>query len=450
MRSILWFRRDLRITDSAILSYAKDEVLPIFIFDKNILDKLCANDKRVSFIYKSVLNLKEQLKEIGLDLAIFYDTPKEVFLKLKTKGFDEVLVSVDFDDYAKKRDKEISQIIPLKRFTDCFILNPKNHLKKDDTPYKVFTPFYKALHEIWQSDKIEEYVTNKNLKKIEHDYETIPSLESMGFKKQQLIEFLNKSADELIIDFEDKIDEYKESRDLFYKNGTSNLAVHLRFGLISPRELFNKIKKLKASSEQKEFYIRELFWREFYNYILFHNPKSEFENYNKIEVNWSKNEDDFKAWCEGKTGVPLIDAAMIEFNNTGTMHNRLRMIVSSYLTKNLLIDWKKGEEYFASKLLDYEASSNIGSWQWAASTGADAVPYFRIFNPYLQSAKFDKEAIFIKSVIPELKDIDTKQIHKEEAVQSNIFLDYPKQRVSIDFSRKRAIEEFKRANNEKS
>ncbi len=446
MRSILWFRRDLRITDSAILSYAKDEVLPIFIFDKNILDKLCANDKRVSFIYKSVLNLKEQLKEIGLDLAIFYDTPKEVFLKLKTKGFDEVLVSVDFDDYAKKRDKEISQIIPLKRFTDCFILNPKNHLKKDDTPYKVFTPFYKALHEIWQSDKIEEYVTNKNLKKIEHDYETIPSLESMGFKKQQLIEFLNKSADELIIDFEDKIDEYKESRDLFYKNGTSNLAVHLRFGLISPRELFNKIKKLKASSEQKEFYIRELFWREFYNYILFHNPKSEFENYNKIEVNWSKSEDDFKAWCEGKTGVPLIDAAMIEFNKTGTMHNRLRMIVSSYLTKNLLVDWKKGEQYFAQNLLDYEASSNIGSWQWASSTGADSVPYFRIFNPYLQSAKFDKEALFIKSVIPELKDVEAKLIHTQNGVQSNIFLDYPAQVVSIEVSRKRAIDEFKRAN----
>ena len=450
MKSILWFRRDLRITDSAILSYAKDEVLPIFIFDKNILNKLSFDDKRVTFIYQSVLKLKEQLKSLGLDLAIFYGTPTEVFTNLKTKAFDEVLVSVDFDDYAKKRDKEISQIIPLKRFTDCFILNPKNNLKKDDTPYKVFTPFYKALHEIWQSDKIEEYETSKSLKKIEFDYDYIPSLEEMGFEKQELVDFLNKSADELILDFEDKIDEYKDARDLFYKNGTSNLAVHLRFGLISPRELFNKIKKLKATSDQKEFYIRELFWREFYNYILFHNPKSEFENYNKIEVNWSQNEDDFLAWCEGNTGVPLIDAAMREFNKTGTMHNRLRMIVSSYLTKNLLIDWKKGEEYFASKLLDYEASSNIGSWQWAASTGADAVPYFRIFNPYLQSAKFDKEALFIKSVIPQLKDVNPKQIHTENGVQSDIFLAYPKQKVSIEFSRKRAIEEFKRANNEKN
>lgn len=450
MKSILWFRRDLRITDSAILSYAKDEVLPIFIFDKNILDKLSKDDKRVTFIYQSVLKLKEQLKSLGLDLAIYYSTPKEVFTQLKSLDFDEVLVSVDFDDYAKKRDKEISQIIPLKRFTDCFILNPKNHLKKDETPYKVFTPFYKALYPIWQSERIEEYKVNENLKKIDFDYSFIPSLEMMGFEKQKLVSFLNKSANELIIDFQNKVKDYKESRDFFYKNGTSNLAVHLRFGLISPRELFNKIKKLKASSEQIDFYIRELFWREFYNYILFHNPKSEFENYNGINVNWSNDKNDFKAWCEGKTGVPLIDAAMREFNNTGTMHNRLRMIVSSYLTKNLLIDWKWGEKYFASKLLDYEASSNIGSWQWAASTGADAVPYFRVFNPYLQSKKFDKDAIFIKSVLKELKDVDAKSIHIENGLQSDMFLDYPKQLVSIDFSRKRVIEEFKRANNEKN
>lgn len=219
--------------------------------------------------------------------------------------------------------------------------------------------------------------------------------------------------------------------------------------MISPRQVFNKIKELKAKNENKEFFIRELFWREFYSYILFHFPKSEVENLNKIKVNWNENETDFQKWCDGKTGVPLIDAAMRYFNLTGTMHNRLRMIVSSYLTKNLLIDWKKGERYFASKLLDYEASSNIGSWQWAASTGADSVPYFRIFNPYLQSAKFDKEAIFIKSVIPKLKDVNPKLIHKENGVQSNMFLDYPKQIVSIEFSRKRAIEEFKRANNEK-
>ncbi|MDX9902003.1 MAG: deoxyribodipyrimidine photo-lyase [Aliarcobacter sp.] len=450
MKQILWFRRDLRINDSAILAYAKDEVLPIFIFDKNILDKLDKDDKRVTFIYESVLKLKENLKKLGLNLAIFYSTPKEVFQTLKTQGFDSILCSVDFDNYAKKRDEEITKIIPIQTFTDSFITHPNDCLKADKTPYKVFTPYYKNLEFIWNSYRLEEFKTNKNLKLIPFDFEFIPTLENMGFIKQTLPQFLQKSAYELLEDFGQKIDNYKVDRDFFDKNATSNLAVHLRFGLISLRQVFNKIKELKARTENKEFFIRELFWRQFYNYILFHFPKSEVENLNGIKVNWNENETDFQKWCEGNTGVPIIDAAMRYFNQTGTMHNRLRMIVSSYLTKNLLVDWKKGEQYFASKLLDYEASSNVGSWQWAASTGADSVPYFRIFNPYLQSAKFDKEAIFIKSVIPELKDINTKLIHSENGVQSNIFLDYPKQIVSIEFSRKRAIEEFKRANNEKS
>ena len=449
MKQILWFRRDLRINDSAILANAKDEVLPIFIFDKNILDKLKKEDKRVTFIYKSVLKLKEELKSIGLDLCLFYGTPKQIFETLKNQGFDSVLCSVDFDNYAKKRDEEIAKIIPMETFIDSFITHPNNCLKKDNTPYKVFTPYYKSLEFIWESESLVLFERNKNLKKIEFDYDLVPTLQEMGFKKQKLPEFLEKSADELINEFSLKISDYQEERDFFYKNATSNLAVHLRFGLISPRELFNKIKKMRAIQSSKDFYIRELFWREFYNYILFHFPKSEFENLNEIKVNWNEDETAFQKWCEGNTGVPLIDAAMRYFNLTGTMHNRLRMIVSSYLTKNLLVDWKKGEQYFASKLLDYEASSNIGSWQWAASTGADAVPYFRVFNPYLQSAKFDKDAIFIKSVIPELKDVNVKLIHIENGVQSNMFLDYPKQLVSIEYSRNRAIEEFKRANNEK-
>lgn len=450
MKQILWFRRDLRVSDSAILSFAKDEVLPIFIFDKNILDLLDKNDKRVTFIYKSVLKLKENLKALGLDLALFYSTPKEVFESFKNQGFDSILCSVDFDKYAKNRDEEISKIIPMQTFFDSFITHPNDCLKADKTPYKVFTPYYNNLEFIWNSHRLEEFEPNKNLKLIPFDYSKVPTLEDLGFIKQNLPSFLQKSADELIEDFAIKIDNYKVDRDFFDKDATSSLAVHLRFGLISPREVFNKIKELKARTENKEFFIRELFWREFYNYILFHFPKSEDENLNKISVNWNEDETVFQKWCEGNTGVPIIDAAMRYFNDTGTMHNRLRMIVSSYLTKNLLVNWKKGEQYFASKLLDYEASSNVGSWQWAASTGADSVPYFRIFNPYLQSAKFDKEAVFIKSVIPELKDVNAKLIHSENGVQSNIFLNYPPQIVSIDFSRKRAIEEFKRANNEKS
>lgn len=445
MKQILWFRRDLRITDSALLQNAKDEVLPIFIFDKNILDSLPKDDKRVFFIYESVLNLKKELQSLGLDLAVFYDEPLNVFKSL-AENFDEVLCSIDFDSYAIKRDSEIEKIVPLKRFNDSFILNPNEHLKADGTPYKVFTPFYKSLHLVTQASSIEEYKVNENLKLLQFDFNNFPSLDDLGFKKQELPNFLYQTPRTLLKDFLGRIDNYEENRDYFFKDATSKLSVHLRFGLISPKEIFNIVKKSKV--ENCEFFIRELFWREFYNYILFHFPNSQEENFNGINIKWNENEEDFIRWCEGKTGVPIIDAAMIHLNNTGLMHNRLRMIVASFLTKNLFIDWKKGEEYFALKLLDYEASSNIGSWQWAASTGADAAPYFRVFNPYTQSSKFDKDALFIKSVIKELKDVEPKLFHVENALSSNLFFDYPKAMVDISLSRKKAIESFKRAKDE--
>lgn len=440
MKQILWFRRDLRIQDSAILAKAKDEVLPIFIFDKNILDKLDANDKRVTFLYNSVLALKKKLQSINLDLAIFYSYPKEVFTKLSNQNFDEILCSVDFDSYAKKRDEEISKILPMKKCLDSFLTNPINCLKKDNTPYKVFTPYYNSLDMI-TSSKLQTYQTPKTLKKISFDYSFVPSLEDLGFKKQVLPDFLNKTAEEVIDDFLPKMRTYQKDRDFFNINATSNISVHLRFGLISVKKLFNQMRDIPNS----EFFIRELFWREFYNYILYHFPKSEFENFNNKHIPWRNNEDEFKKWCEGNTGTPIIDAAMRHFNNTGTMHNRIRMIVSSYLCKNLLIDWKWGERYFASKLLDYEASSNIGSWQWAASTGADSVPYFRIFNPYTQSVKFDKEAVFIKSVIPELRDILPKDIHTEYGLTNNLLINYPTPIIDIKESRLRAIDTFKHA-----
>lgn len=452
MKQILWFRRDLRIDDNEILSNAQNEVLPIFIFDKNILNKLPKDDKRVTFIYQSVLKLKEDLKKLNLDLAIFFDTPKNVFTKLKEDGFDEILTSIDFDNYAKQRDDEISKILPLKRFIDSFLLNPKDILKVDKTPYKIFTAFYNSLEYLHQSQEIKEFESKKNiknLKKIDFDYSFIPNLENLGFIKQKLPDFLYKSADDLIVEFSKKLENYQKNRDYFYLNASSNLSIHLRFGLISPKILFNKIKTLKVPQKEIDFYIKELFWREFYNYILFHFPNSEFENLNDIKVNWNTNEDNFIKWCEGNTGVPIVDASMKYLNQTGLMHNRLRMIVASYLTKNLLINWRKAEEYFALKLLDYETSSNIGSWQWAASTGVDSVPYFRIFNPYLQSEKFDKDAIFIKSVLKELKNISAKKIHKENGVQENILLNYPRQIVGISYSRKRAIDEFKKANSKK-
>lgn len=446
MSQILWFRRDLRISDNAILCNAKEKVLPIFIFDKNILQSLPKDDIRVSFIYKSVLKLKEELKSIGLDLAIFYDEPINVFKNLKQKGFDEVLCSVDFDSYAKKRDEEIEQILPLRRFLDSFILNPNDHLKKDGTPYKVFTPFYKSLRMITESSSIEVLQRNENLELAQFDYDYIPSLKELNFEEQSLACFLRADAYTLLDEFKEKIKDYKVNRDFFYINATSNISVHLRFGLISAKQVFNYFKAF--NDENSEFFIREIFWREFYNYILVHYPSSENSNFNHIEIKWNENEEDFQNWCEGKTGVPIIDAAMIHLNKTGTMHNRLRMVVASFLSKNLFVDWRKGEKYFALKLLDYEASSNIGGWQWSASTGADASPYFRVFNPYIQSKKFDKDGIFIKSILTQLKDVESKLLHIENGASSNLFIDYPKSIVDISQSRKQAIEKFKRAKNE--
>lgn len=442
MKQILWFRRDLRISDSALLNYAKKEVFPIFIFDIEILSKLNKDDKRVTFIYNCVLKLKKELKSIGLDLAIFYDIPKNVFQYLKPQGFDSIVCSCDFDSYAISRDLEIEKIIPMERYYDSYILHPQEHLKSDGTPYKVFTPFYKSLWYLSESNALEELPRNKELKLVLHDYEIVPTLEIMGFKEQKLEKVFYTSADDLLNEFIKKIDKYKEDRDYFYKNATSNISTHLRFGLISPRQIFNKLRKIKGS----EFYIRELFWREFYNYILYHFPYSQKNNFNQKNIQWDENEKYYKAWCDGNTGIPIIDAAMRHLNKTGMMHNRLRMIVSSFFTKNLLLDWRLAEQYFALKLMDYDASSNIGSWQWGASTGADASPYFRVFNPYLQSEKFDKEAIFIKSVIPALKDIDAKLLHKEGALCQNLFLDYPYPIIDIKSTRNKAIERFKNAN----
>ncbi|WP_321311811.1 deoxyribodipyrimidine photo-lyase [Halarcobacter sp.] len=444
MKQILWFRRDLRIEDSALLENAQGEVFPIFIFDIDILDSLPFDDKRVNFIYQSVIDLKQKLLKMNLDLAIFYGKPKEIFKNLKKFGFDEVLCSVDFDFYSKKRDDEIDKIIPLRQFIDSFILNPANHLKNDGTPYKVFTPFYKSLDLLTNSNNIEQRSISKNMVLFHYDYTDVPTLESMGFKLVNLPKILTNGVKELLEKIPMKLSTYKENRDYFYKDATSNLSVFLRFGIISPVMVFNYVRNLKDS----DFFIRELFWREFYNYILFHFPNSEFNNFNNIDISWNENEDDFIRWCEGNTGVPIIDAAMRHLNRTGFMHNRLRMIVASFLTKNLFIDWKKGEKYFALKLLDYEASSNIGSWQWGASTGADAAPYFRVFNPYTQSKKFDEKGIFIKSVIKELKDVDSRLFHIENGVQSNLFISYPKAMVDISISRKRAIEKFKEAKNE--
>ena len=396
MRQILWFRRDLRIADNAILANASGEVLPIFIFDTNILDKLESSDKRLTFIHKSVFELKENLKKIGLDLAVFHGDPQEIFDNLGAFDIDEVLASVDFDDYAKTRDAKIAQKFKFRQFFDSWLLHPQDALKKDGKPYKVYTPFYKANSQFFDS-KIEELAPSANLQLIQTPYfDKTFSLEDLGFQKANLPYFLEISAKQNLEIFKQKIKNYETDRDFFAIDATSNISVFLRFGLISPKQILNILLDWRENGISIEKYKQELFWREFYNCILFHFPKSEFENFNGAKVKWNQNIEYFQAWCDGKTGIDIIDAAMQNLNETGTMPNRLRMIVASFLTKNLLIDWRFGEQYFAKKLLDFETSSNVGSWQWSASTGADAAPYFRVFNPITQGQKFDPNNDFVK------------------------------------------------------
>jgi deoxyribodipyrimidine photo-lyase len=439
MKQILWFRRDLRIQDNALLHYANGEVLPIFIFDQNILKKLPKEDKRVTFLYQRVMEFKKELQSIGLDLAIFYDYPTNVFQHL-SRHYDHVLCSCDFDHYAITRDKEVETLIPMQRFYDSFFLHPKEVMKKDGTPYKVFTPFYNSFRPLWESEQITLMQPSKTLTLHSFHYDIVPTLQAIGFEEQTLPSFLYDDVTTLIETFKEKLDLYQHDRDYFAKDATSNLSVHLRFGVISPIQLFNHLKPLKNST----FFIRELFWREFYHYILYHFPTSETKNFNGKQLEYNDNTTWFQAWCDGRTGVPIIDAAMRHLNQTGLMHNRLRMITASFLTKNLFLPWQWGEAYFARKLLDYEKSSNVGSWQWGASTGADSVPYFRVFNPYTQSKKFDPQGKFIRSVLNELADVPTTKLHEENGVQS-IVPHYPLPLVSIKHSRQEAIAKFKNA-----
>lgn len=304
MKQIIWFRRDLRVEDNKILEQASNEVLPIFIFDKNILSKLENDDKRVTFIYDAVLNLKKSLQKLGLDLYIFFDEPKNVFNSLKNLGFDEVLCSCDFDSYSQRRDKEIEQIIPMRRFYDSFLMHPNEALKSDGTPYKVFTPFYKSLSWLWESSKLQESKLNKNLKLIKYEKSIVPTLDEMGFQRVTLESFFRLSAKERLDSFEEKLDSYSENRDMFYKDGTSNLSVDLRFGTLSPRMIFNRYKSSK--NKNIEVFVRQLFWREFFNYILYHFPKSEKENWNEIKLNWNQSEEDFIKWCQGKQVFQLL------------------------------------------------------------------------------------------------------------------------------------------------
>lgn len=433
MRRILLFRRDLRIEDNPLLSF-EGEVLPIFIFDTNILGKLEKNDKRVSLIFHYVKSLKKQLQSLGLDLKIFYGDPLEVFNSLHVNDFDEVVASGDYDVYAKQRDIEISQLLHFRYINDVYLLKPKEILKDDGTPYLVFTPFYKKAIAHLKTKEIKTYkVAQQTL--YDFDYGSDISLASMGFEEQEIsLTCKEKKIEKL----KRNLSDYQEKRDFLNSDITSDLSVELRFGLLSIREVYKSL-HVKPNSEA---FIRQLIFRDFYAYLLFHFPYIQSENY-KYRFKGIEDEEKYEAFFTAATGVPIIDAGVTELLETGKMHNRVRMVVASFFTKDLLLPWLWGEKFFAKYLLDYDAASNILSWQWSAGTGVDPQPYFRVFNPYLQSKKFDKDGVYIKKYLPTLKDIKPKYLHDEAYLLNNTITNYPKPIVRHKVAAKIAIDKFK-------
>ncbi len=400
--SIFWFRRDLRLTDNAGLYHAlKDSknVLPIFIFDKNILDDVEDNgDKRVQFIHNSISDIQKELIRLGSSLEVYYNTPLEVFKQLiKKYTIETVYTNHDYELYAQQRDAAVESLINqngnnFKTFKDQVVFEKCEVVKDDGKPYTVFTPFSKKWKAKLSEFYYKPYPTEKYFNHFfKQDALPIISITEMGFKEIEN-SFPKKSLQVKIVK------KYTEQRNFPAINGTSKLGIHLRFGTISIRKL------VQYSLPLNETFLNELIWRDFYHQILWHFPhiskgKSFKEEYDLI--NWRNNEIEFKLWCEGKTGYPIVDAGMRELNQTGYMHNRVRMIVASFLTKHLLIDWRWGEAYFAQKLLDFDFAANNGGWQWAAGSGCDAAPYFRVFNPALQTEKFDNDLVYIKKWIPE-------------------------------------------------
>ena len=400
--TIFWFRRDLRLNDNkaffkALKSSVK--VLPLFIFDEDILDPLPRNDHRVEFIFKTLSGMDQVLREQGSGILVKKGKPFEVFKDLLNEyEIDAVYSNADHEPYGMERDEKVRALlashgIGFFQELDHLVLGANDVLKSDGTPYIVFTPYSRRWKEVLENRHTAEYPSETLLKNFYQDkIQPMPALKELGFEPSGM------EMPVAVID-EELIRRYHETRNFPAINGVSRLSAHLRFGTISIRKL------VKLAQSLNETFLNELIWREFYAMILQHFPKVERESfrpeYDRIE--WRNNEQEFELWKQGKTGFPMVDGGMRQLATTGYMHNRLRMVTASFLTKHLLIDWRWGEAWFAEKLFDFELSSNNGGWQWSAGTGTDAAPYFRIFNPMEQQKKFDPDKEFIKKWIPEFE-----------------------------------------------
>ncbi|MEJ7740281.1 MAG: deoxyribodipyrimidine photo-lyase [Chitinophagaceae bacterium] len=429
--SIFWFRRDLRLQDNAGLYHALKSghpVVPIFIFDKYILDDIeVKDDRRVEFIHAAVSELQLQLVKMGSSLEVYYGYPLDVFRDLLQKyQVNGVYTNHDYEPYAKQRDEGIFNLlratgVSFDTYKDQVIFDKKEVMKENGSAYSVFTPYSRQWLAKLNDFYIQSYPTEKYFSQFYRQPALpLPSLTSMGF---HLVEMPYPSKDLV----EEIIFKYGDNRNFPGSEGTSRLGVHLRFGTVSIRDLARRSRKLSAT------FLNELIWRDFYQMVLWNFPrigeskafKPEYDN-----IEWRNNEAEFQTWCEGNTGYPMVDAGIHELNETGFMHNRVRMVVASFLTKHLLIDWRWGEAYFAQKLLDFDLASNNGGWQWACGSGCDAAPFFRIFNPTLQAKKFDPEGKYLRKWVPGFEDFS-----------------YPAPMVEHDFARKRCLQVFGKAVN---
>jgi len=405
---LFWFRRDLRLEDNAGLYAALNEsfpVLPIFIYDTSILGKLPKIDARLDFIHSSIALLQKQLELKGKSMVTVKGEPLEVMGQLiESYAVQKVITNRDYEPYARERDSNMASFLESKGIAfethKDHVMFEKSEVTKDDgLPYKVYTPYSRKWMAALDKEGITAFPSENHLDKLLNHHQKLLSHEDLGFEKSDV------KAPQYNIST-DLIEQYEARRNFPAVAGTSKLGVHLRFGTVSIRHMVSK-----ARSTGNNIFLKELVWREFFQQILWHFPHTQTAcfkpQYERIE--WRNNENEFERWCNGTTGYPFVDAGMRELNATGFMHNRVRMLVGSFLCKHLLIDWRWGESYFAEKLMDYEMASNVGNWQWVAGCGVDAAPYFRIFNPTDQIKKFDKAHQYIQKWVPEFQELTYAQ-----------------------------------------
>lgn len=421
--TFFWFRRDLRLLDNTALFHALSEnqqVIPLFIFDTDIIDELPKDDARISFIYQQLEQINVELQKVGSSLLVLKGSPKDVWQKIISEyKVKNIYFNKDYEPYAIKRDTEITTLaktnnVAVFNFKDQVIFEENDVLKDDKTPYTIYTPYKNKWLAAFSLNLCDTKNNENHLTNLAKNQFSFPSLASLNFNLSSIKVKPYSLAN---------LENYEAERNFPATDNTSYLSPHLRFGTISIRSI------VKNSLKKSPVFLSELIWREFFMQILFHFPhvvnksfKAKYDN-----INWRNNKNEFALWCEGKTGYPIVDAGMRQLNETGYMHNRVRMVVASFLCKHLLIDWRWGEAYFAKKLLDYDLSANNGNWQWAAGTGCDAAPYFRVFNPYEQVKKFDPDLKYITKWVKNLNE-----------------LTYPAPIVEHKFARERAIATYKK------